>query len=656
MQLTVRHLTGSRAGQQQTFDTTEVTLGRHPANMVLFDPEQDRVVSGKHAAIRYEQNAWVIHDLGSSNGTFLGGENIRQRILKPGDVIQLGKNGPQLQVEFPSDEASTVVVPLDDLHSAPREGRTVIMMMPGAEQGAAAGAAAPAGAAYAGAAAPKKRGLGRAVAIVAGALVVLLIGAVALAFAVRSSNIKKRKAVAAQKSTQPLPTQQSQAEVERINQQIAQQQQEIAATQATLEKTENQGASAQEIEDLKRQLAESQAMLEQMTREVQAKNDQISAAQSRPAQPDSRNVAPRPSPKSKSATAERVPAATATQPPPSQPAAAPATTAPPAATTAQLFTGKKLKKRVLITPLPPEIPPANLPSSTARDLANLLTTALVSTGDFVVGPKGQGSVSVMVTNYRADVKKSVDTKKASDSARRLGKIFGQNVPANPVDVKSVAYDAAMSVKVRLYDSTGRLIGEVQPSAASSDRKTKSAVAGVSFHDVALSDTAIGDVARKVIGDSIDTIRRGLADLEWSTTVSGQSRDKVTLSGGRNMNLEPGDVFDVYDGRKLLARVRINSVTETTSEAEFVGKSAKVSGKVARYVGSETATASQASDRAAVVRTVTDAYDGPGDSFNTIRRLKVGQRLQLHYVVGSWARTSDGGATFWVPIAKVQIIG
>lgn len=666
MRLTVRHLTGSRAGQQQTFDTNEVSIGRHPSSMILFDPEKDRVVSGKHASLVNEQNGWIVRDLGSSNGTFVGGESVRERVLRPGDIVQLGKNGPQVQVEFESDEvAATVVVPLDDLRApqAPREGKTLIMMMPGADS-----AAAPAGAAYVAPAPRKKGGTGRALAIVAAALIVLLVGAAALAFAVRNANMKKKKQVASAATSTATTTAATstaaQAEAERINQQIAQQQQQIAQTQATLDKTQTQGgATNQEAEDLKRQLAESQAMLEQMTRELQQKNDQMSSSSTqKAARPEIRYV---PASTPRTPTAQRstprpaaqetfTPGTTASK---TQPASQGAGASAVAQPSIQLFTGKRLKKKVLITPLPSEVQPAGLPSSTPRDLANLLTSALVSTGDYVVGPRGQASVSVMVTNYRADIKKGIDTKRTADSARKLGKIFGQNVPGNPVDVRSVAYDASMSVRVKLYDPSGRVLAEVEPSAASQDRKTKTALGGVSFHDIALSDTAAGDVARKVIGDAIDTVRNGLSNLEWTTTVQGAGKEKLQLASGRNANLEPGDVFDVMDGNKAITRVRITSVTETASEAEYLTPppaKAKLNGKTARYQGSDHAVSSSQRDRSLVVRIKTPAYDGPGDSFNSIRPLKVGQRLRFHYSVGAWARASDGGSSFWVPLAKVQV--
>jgi hypothetical protein len=684
VKLTIRHLSGSRAGEEQVFeDPSEITIGRSPSSMILFDPDRDRVVSGKHASITPEGDRVVFRDLGSSNGSFADGAKITERVLRPGEVIQLGRNGPKIQIDFAAAEevAPTVVVPLDDIRQqvqaqqaqqaqAPREGKTVIMMMPGG-----GGAAAPSPAPVAGAApvAPayvppkkKKGGLGRALAIVAAVMMVLLIGLVGIAVVVRNANLKKRKQVAAQKPTATQKaTPQAQAEAAQLNAQIQQQQQNIARTQETLARAQTSptttGGNSGEVEDLKRQLAESQAMLEQMTRQLQERNDQVQAQAQKP---EVRYVqvpatsGTKSTPPAKSTTAPVVLSTGTTSKPVGLTTPSSGTTTTPAEPQLRLVSTKKLKKKVLITPLPAEVAPANLPSGTPRDLANLLAAALVSTGDYVVGPKGQASVNVSVTDYRADIQKGVDTKKTADNARKIGRMFGQKVPSNPVDVRSVSYDAAMAVNVRVYDGTGRLIAEVQPRSASSDRKSKVGISGVSFHDIAFSDTAVGDVARRVIGDAVDTVRGGLSNLDWTTFVAGQGKDKLTLGTGRNANLEPGDVFEIVDGKKSLAKVRVISVTETTADAEFITAvpKDKLANKLARYLGSETQSNVRALDKSLVVRIKTSAFEGPGDSFREIKELRVGSRMKLLYSVGSWAKASDGSNTFWVPLAKVQIEG
>jgi adenylate cyclase len=65
------------------------TLGRHPANTLRL---ADREVSKEHACIERAGNAFVIKDLGSSNGTYVNGRRVRELKLKEGDEIALGNS------------------------------------------------------------------------------------------------------------------------------------------------------------------------------------------------------------------------------------------------------------------------------------------------------------------------------------------------------------------------------------------------------------------------------------------------------------------------------------------------------------------------------------------------------------------------------------
>ena len=49
-------------------------IGRSPEAHVILP---DRLVSRKHARISYYDGKWYIQDLGSRNGTYIGGEDIR---------------------------------------------------------------------------------------------------------------------------------------------------------------------------------------------------------------------------------------------------------------------------------------------------------------------------------------------------------------------------------------------------------------------------------------------------------------------------------------------------------------------------------------------------------------------------------------------------
>jgi adenylate cyclase len=64
------------------------TIGRHPDNSLQI---LDRIVSKEHAQIIRQPNGkFVYRDLGSLNGSFMGGERISERLLRDGDEITLG--------------------------------------------------------------------------------------------------------------------------------------------------------------------------------------------------------------------------------------------------------------------------------------------------------------------------------------------------------------------------------------------------------------------------------------------------------------------------------------------------------------------------------------------------------------------------------------
>ena len=80
---------GSLAGQRWLIEEDELLIGRgSDCDVVL--PE--RQVSRHHARIeRVSEGVYALHDLGSKNGTFVNGEEVRDRprILEDGDEIQI---------------------------------------------------------------------------------------------------------------------------------------------------------------------------------------------------------------------------------------------------------------------------------------------------------------------------------------------------------------------------------------------------------------------------------------------------------------------------------------------------------------------------------------------------------------------------------------
>ena len=98
MSVTLRVLTGARAGLEQTFDKPVVTVGRHPMCDLRFDPDADRDVSARHAEIRARGDEWILRDSGSTNGTFVDGARVSERALRDGDVVAFGEHGPTVAI------------------------------------------------------------------------------------------------------------------------------------------------------------------------------------------------------------------------------------------------------------------------------------------------------------------------------------------------------------------------------------------------------------------------------------------------------------------------------------------------------------------------------------------------------------------------------
>jgi S1-C subfamily serine protease len=132
-----KFLSGARAGQIEAFRKGYIGLGRHPLSDVRFDAERDLDVSSRHAAIVRKPEGFVLQDLGSRNGTFVNGMRITgDTLLKSGDVIGFGANGPALEfdvietdVDLPATAAAEALAdrassPREVFHAAPAEPRS----------------------------------------------------------------------------------------------------------------------------------------------------------------------------------------------------------------------------------------------------------------------------------------------------------------------------------------------------------------------------------------------------------------------------------------------------------------------------------------------------------------------------------------------------
>ncbi|MEP6729170.1 MAG: trypsin-like peptidase domain-containing protein [bacterium] len=115
MTLELRVLSGTRAGTRERFDKSIVSVGRHGASDLRFDPQTELDVSTRHAELRSVDGVWSIHDLNSTNGTYVNGERIAgAHRLREGDVVSLGVNGPRVEVHGISDGGDAVSAPRMD--------------------------------------------------------------------------------------------------------------------------------------------------------------------------------------------------------------------------------------------------------------------------------------------------------------------------------------------------------------------------------------------------------------------------------------------------------------------------------------------------------------------------------------------------------------
>jgi pSer/pThr/pTyr-binding forkhead associated (FHA) protein len=79
---------GPNAGARFLLDTSVTTVGRHPNADIFLD---DVTVSRRHAEFSRHGQSFIVRDLGSLNGTYVGGVRIEESLLDDGAEVQIGK-------------------------------------------------------------------------------------------------------------------------------------------------------------------------------------------------------------------------------------------------------------------------------------------------------------------------------------------------------------------------------------------------------------------------------------------------------------------------------------------------------------------------------------------------------------------------------------
>jgi pSer/pThr/pTyr-binding forkhead associated (FHA) protein len=73
-----------------------MSLGGYKANDLVLD---DVAVSSQHCRIRPEDGRFVVHDLKSTNGTFVNDRRIARHALVEGDVVKIGETWLQFRTD-----------------------------------------------------------------------------------------------------------------------------------------------------------------------------------------------------------------------------------------------------------------------------------------------------------------------------------------------------------------------------------------------------------------------------------------------------------------------------------------------------------------------------------------------------------------------------
>src|SRR5438552_5340494 len=113
---------GPLKGSVYGLDGEDFSVGRNPANRLSIG---DASLSRQHCVITSRDGQSVIKDLESRNGTFVNGVPARERVLAPGDEIQIGNSLFLYLTEEEDETVTTPAVRLDERNLL--TGATVVL-------------------------------------------------------------------------------------------------------------------------------------------------------------------------------------------------------------------------------------------------------------------------------------------------------------------------------------------------------------------------------------------------------------------------------------------------------------------------------------------------------------------------------------------------
>ena len=86
---------GSLKGTTITLGQAPILIGRAPECTLVLE---DDYASGRHARLSLQQGTWMVEDLGSTNGTFLGRARVQDPVpIAPGAPVRIGRTVLELR-------------------------------------------------------------------------------------------------------------------------------------------------------------------------------------------------------------------------------------------------------------------------------------------------------------------------------------------------------------------------------------------------------------------------------------------------------------------------------------------------------------------------------------------------------------------------------
>lgn len=110
------HIQGGLKGKIQEFYEPLITIGRLPTSTLTFPPDEPGV-SREHAKIQREGNQFRLVAVHDKYGTFVNGKQVREAVLRAGDVIEFGSGGPK--VSFSTEMVESVAEPAQVFSARP---------------------------------------------------------------------------------------------------------------------------------------------------------------------------------------------------------------------------------------------------------------------------------------------------------------------------------------------------------------------------------------------------------------------------------------------------------------------------------------------------------------------------------------------------------